>query len=90
MSNHPIEIALAIALGGVVAVVAWLLTNKQTELATPTPVEITEPPTQALIPSMKLSHKQLKKMAQDHQIGSGKFRATAKKIELVTALRAAK
>ena len=80
MTNHPIEVAAAIAIGGVIALVAWLLTDSKVELpeSTPTPRA-----------SMKLTHKVLRQMAQDLQLGSSKWRSRAKKIELVAALREA-
>ena len=89
MESHPIEIGLAIVFAAIAVIATWLLTNRPTELATPTPVEITEELTPGPNPSMKLTHKVLRQMAQDQQIGSGKWRSRAKKIELVTALREA-
>ena len=89
MSNHPIEIGLAIVFAAIAVIATWLLTNRPTELAASIPVEITKESTPAINPSMKLTHKELRKMAQDQQIGSGKWRSRAKKIELVTALREA-
>ena len=50
MSNHPIDVAAAIAIGGVIALVAWLTTNSKVELPEPTP---------APTPSMKLSRIEL-------------------------------
>ncbi|WP_415409667.1 hypothetical protein ACLM45_12955 [Synechococcus sp. A10-1-5-9] len=38
--------------------------------------------------SLRMTHKELRQMAQDLQVGSGHFRSRAKKIELVQAIRA--
>ena len=89
MSNHPIEIGLAIVFAAIAVITTWLIIDRPTLLPVVTPVEITEEPALAPNPSMKLTHKELRKMAQDQQIGSGKWRSRAKKIELVTALREA-
>ncbi|MDA9868022.1 hypothetical protein N9C85_01155 [Synechococcus sp. AH-224-I15] len=81
MSNHPIELAAAIVIGGVIALVAWLLTDSKVEFSEPTP---------APRASMKLTHKELRKMAQDQQIGTSKWRSRAKKSEFVKALQEAR
>ena len=78
MSNHPIEVAAAGAIGGVIALVAWLLTNAKVELPEPTP---------APKASMKLSRKQLLQLAREHQIHNARWRAHATKAEFVLALQ---
>ena len=79
MSNHPIEVAAAIAIGGVIALVAWLLTTNSK-------VELPEGPP-PLKPSMKLSRKQLLQLAREHQIHNARWRAHATKAEFVLALQ---
>lgn len=79
MSNHPIEIAIAIAIGGIVMIAAWLLTtNSKVELP-----EVAPP----VRPSMKLSRKQLLHLAREHQIHNARWRAHATKAEFVLALQ---
>ena len=78
MSNHPIEIALAIAIGGIIAITAWLLTNSTVELPEPTP---------APRASMKLTRRQLLELAREHKIQNAKWRAKATKAEFVRALQ---
>ncbi len=86
MSNHPIEVAIAIAIGGLIAITAWLISNGSTlELEESTPVEITAAPTKR--PSMAMTHKELRQMAQDHQVGSSKWRSFATKAQFVRALQ---
>lgn len=79
MSNHPIEVAAAIAIGGVIALVAWLLTTNSK-------VELPEGPP-PLKPSMKLSRKQLLHLAREHKIHNARWRAHATKAEFVLALQ---
>ena len=76
MSNHPIEIAIAIATGGILAITAWLLTTSTVELAEPAPT-----------PSMKLTRKELLALAREHKIENAKWRAKATKAEFVRALQ---
>ena len=86
-NNHPIEIAIAIAVGGIVMIAAWLITNGSTlELEESAPVEITEAPH---IPraSMAMTHKELRQMAQDQKVGTGKWRSRATKAQFVRALQ---
>ena len=79
MSNHPIEVAAAIAIGGVIAVITWLLTtNSKVELPEPTP---------APKPSMKLSRIELLHLAREHQIKNARWRARATKAEFVRSLQ---
>ena len=79
MTNHPIEIAIAIAIGGIIAIAAWLLTtNKAVELPEPTP---------APRPSMKLTRIELLHLAREHKINNAKWRARATKAEFVQALQ---
>ena len=78
MSNHPIEIAIAIAIGGILAITAWLLTTSTVELPEPTP---------APTPSMKLTRKELLALAREHKIENAKWRAKATKAEFVRALQ---
>jgi len=87
MTEHPIEVAAAIAIGGLIAVITWLLTtDSKVELPEEsTPVEITEVP--APKPSMKLSRKQLLQLAREHQIHNARWRAHATKAEFVLALQ---
>ena len=87
MSNHPIEIAIAIAIGGIVMIAAWLLTtDSKVELPEEsTPVEITEVP--APKASMKLTRKQLLHLAREHQIHNARWRAHATKAQFVRALQ---
>ena len=79
MTEHPIEIAAAIAIGGLIAVITWLL-------STPSTLELPEasPPVR---PSMKLSRKQLLLLAREHQIKNARWRARATKIEFVRELQ---
>lgn len=79
MSNHPIEVAIAVALAGLIAVIAWLL-------STPSTVELPEGPP-SVRPSMRLSRKELLLLAREHQIGNARWRAHAKKSELCRALQ---
>tara|TARA_B100001059_G_C17610416_1_gene464251 strand:- start:342 stop:596 length:255 start_codon:yes stop_codon:yes gene_type:complete len=79
MSNHPIEIGLAIAISGLVAVIALLLAPRPTvEL----PVTRNRPRA-----SMKLTRAELLALAQEHQIENAKWRARATKAEFVRALQ---
>ena len=78
MSSHPIEIAIAIAIGGIVMIAAWLLTDSKVELPEGPP---------PLKPSMKLSRKQLLQLAREHQIHNARWRAHATKAEFVRALQ---
>ena len=79
MTEHPIEIAAAIAIGGLIAVITWLL-------STPSTLELPEasPPVR---PSMKLSRKQLLLLAREHQIKNARWRARATKFEFVRELQ---
>lgn len=81
MSNHPIEVAIAVALAGLVAVITWLL-------STPSTVELPEasflPPVK---PSMRLTRKQLLLLAREHQIHNARWRARATKAQFVRALQ---
>ena len=79
MSNHPIEVAAAIAIGGVIALVAWLLTTNSK-------VELPEGPP-PLKPSMKLSRIELLHLAREHQIHNARWRAHATKAQFVRALQ---
>ena len=79
MSNHPIEIGLAIALAGLIAVIALLLS--------PRPTEELSAPTQAPRPSMRLSRAELLALAQQHNIQNAKWRARATKAQFVRALQ---
>lgn len=78
MSNHPTEIATAIAIGGIIAITAWLLTTSTVELSEPTP---------APRASMKLTRKELLELAREHKIQNAKWRAKATKAEFVRALQ---
>ena len=79
MTDHPIEIAAAIAIGGLIAVIAWLL-------STPSTLELQEA-TLPVRPSMKLSRKQLLLLAREHQIKNARWRAHATKVEFVSELQ---
>lgn len=72
MSNHPI------AIGGIIAITAWLLTTSTVELSEPTP---------APRASMKLTRKELLELAREHKIQNAKWRAKATKAEFVRALQ---
>ncbi len=76
MSNHPIEIAIAIATGGILAITAWLLTTSTVELPEPAPT-----------PSMKLTRQELLALAREHNIQNAKWRARATKAQFVRALQ---
>ena len=78
MSNHPIEIAIAIAVGGIIAIAAWLLTTSTVELPEPA---------SAPTPSMKLTRKELLALAREHKIQNAAWRARATKAEFVRALQ---
>lgn len=78
MTEHPIELAAAIAIGGVIALVAWLTTNSKVELPESTP---------APRPSMKLSRIELLHLARKHKIHNARWRARATKAEFVLALQ---
>ena len=81
MTEHPIEIAAAIAIGGLIAVITWLL-------STPSTLELPEGPLAAPVkPSLKLTRKQLLLLAREHQIGNARWRAHATKAEFVRALQ---
>ena len=79
MTDHPIEIAAAVAIGGVIAVITWLL-------STPSTLELPEAPL-PVRPSMKLSRKQLLLLAREHQIHNARWRAHATKVEFVRELQ---
>ena len=77
MSNHPIEVAIAIAVSGLIAVIALLLFPQPTlELPAPRPR-----------PSMKLSRAELLALAREHNIQNAKWRARATKAMFVRALQ---
>ena len=79
MTDHPIEIAAAVAIGWVIAVITWLL-------STPSTLELPEAST-PVKPSLKLTRKQLLLLAREHQIGNARWRAHATKAEFVCALQ---
>ena len=79
MTDHPIEIAAAVAIGGVIAVITWLL-------STPSTVELPQAPP-PVKPSLKLTRKQLLLLAREHQIKNARWRARATKIEFVRELQ---
>ena len=79
MTDHPIEIAAAVAIGGVIAVIAWLL-------STPSTLELPEVPNRPR-PSMRLTRKALLLLAREHQIGNARWRAHATKAQFVRALQ---
>ncbi len=79
MSTHPIEIALAIALAGVITVIALLLAPRPT-------VELPETRNRPRA-SMKLTRAELLALAQEHQIHNSAWRARAKKSDFVRALQ---
>ena len=77
MSNHPIDVAIAIAISGLIAVIALLLSPQPT-------VELPEAAPRA---SMKLTRKELLALAREHKIQNAKWRAKATKAEFVRALQ---
>lgn len=58
------------------------------EPAEPAPVVVTPTPQPSERPSLKLTHRQLRDIAQQLQIGNGRFRSRATKTELLEAIRA--
>jgi hypothetical protein len=79
MINHPIEVAIAIAISGLIAVIALLLSPRPT-------VELPAPAS-APRPSIKLSRAELCALAREHNIQNAKWRARATKAEFVRALQ---
>ncbi len=79
MTDHPIEIAAAIAIGGLIAVITWLL-------STPSTLELPEASSSPR-PSLKLTRKELLLLAREHQIGNARWRAHATKQMFVRELQ---
>ena len=52
------------------------------------PVVITPAPVKHQRPSLRMTHKQLLKLARERKCGTAKFRAHARKVDLVRALQA--